>query len=215
MKRDMRRDIHPTLAADKWGYARALSLRLDHQFQALQEEPMGLPNVDGDGFKFHMAIGALGIVKPFDWMKWGEPHITTDAVPTLDDDSAWRHVTRIVRSERFCEGTFDACVRDGSLTALIRHLYLLRCTENGRPLGFPMFNDGTVEPGIRLAGIFAGTYGYTTGRTNLCDEDGCGRWSIEVQSTEAERKWYCSMLWHYVQATDEMYTLRRAKHSVI
>ena len=178
MKNTITSMIDPVVQADTWGLARALSFQLDHQYQPLMPQPLGLPDVKGNGFSFHAAIGALGIVAPFNWPEWKEPHIEKELVEFLDDDTAWRHVTRIVRSERFCEGNFDACVRDGSLTALVRHLYFLRYTDNGRPWTLPAFHDGTVEPGIRLVGTDGVTTGHTTGRSSVCVVDGCGRWSI-------------------------------------
>ena len=65
--------IHPTLAADKWGRARSLSFALDEGFEPLMVQVMGLPNLNGMSHNFHMALGALGLVKPFDWMKWDVP----------------------------------------------------------------------------------------------------------------------------------------------
>ena len=208
----MKYDIQPALAADKWGNARAISFRLDREFQAMMPKPLDLPDLGSEGFAFHRAIGALGIVKPFDWTKWGEPHIEKELVSSLDDDTAWRHVTRIIRAERFCEGTFDAHVRDGSLTTLIRHLYFLRCTENGRPTRIPMFEDGSVEMGVRLATVIGTTIGHSTGWSSTCGEAGCGWWTIEIERTDGDREFYCSSLWHYVEATEEMYALTASRH---
>lgn len=208
----MKHDIHPTIAADRWGNARAISFRLDHEFQSMMPVPLGLPDLGSEGFAFHRAIGALGIVKPFDWMKWGEPHIEKDMVSFLDDEKTWKHITRIVRAERFCEGTFDANVRDGSLTALVRHLYFLRRTDNGRPLQLPMFSDGAVEPGLRLASVKGTTIGHSTGRSATCTEGECERWAIEIEDSDGDRELRCSSLWHYVEATEEMFVLPRARH---
>ena len=204
--------IHPTLAADKWGRARALSCALDEGFEPLMVQVMGLPNVNGMSFNFHMALGALGLVKPFDWMKWDVPALTKEMVPTLDDDTAWRHVTRVVRSERFFEGNFDAHIRNGSLTALLRHLYILRCTENGRPLNFPMFSDGSVEPGLRLVGFSQGTIGHTTGRHEVCAQPDCSRWSVELEVHNGLRQYWCSDNWHYVQGAEELFILQSWSH---
>ena len=211
----MNTDIHPTLNAEKWGRARALSLLLDFTFEPLLVEVMGLPHVNGMGHQFHMALGALGLIKPFDWTHWGAPGLTTDMVPSLDDDASWRHITRIVRSERFCEGVFDSHIRDGSLTALLRHMYIMRCTDNGRPLDIPTFNDGSVEPGIRLATVKGTTMAHSTGRHGTCREVGCSRWTIEVELSNTDRVEVCSELWHYVAATDEMYRLPKNSHPYI
>lgn len=208
----MNTDIHPTVNADAWGRARALSLVLDSTFEPLLVEVMGLPHLNGMGHKFHMALGALGLIRPFSWTTWGAPGLTRDMVPTLDDDDAWRHITRIVRSERFCEGVFDSHVQDGSLTSLLRHIYFLRCTDNGRPSHLPLFNDGSVEPGIRLATVRGTTMGHSTGRHNTCNESGCSRWSIEIELSNTDRVEVCSELWHYVAATDEMYLLPKNRH---
>ncbi len=208
----MSHDIHPTLSADSWGYARALSLELDFQFQPLLVRVMGEPNLDGKGFKFHRAIGALGLVKPFDWPNWKMGPVTKDVVSTLDDDTAWRHVTRIVRSDRICEGNFDGHVANGTLTALVRHIHLLRRTENGRPLNFPMLDDGSVEPGIRLVSETDSTIGYTTGAWKTCDADSCSRWSVEIQLLNGARQFRCSEQWHFVYDTMEMYQLPHPPH---
>ena len=205
-------NLHPTLAADKWGRARALSFALDEGFEPLLVQVMGLPNLNGNGHHFHMALGALGLVKPFDWMKWDAPALTRELVPTLDDDTAWRHVTRVVRCERFCEGTFDAHIRNGSLTALLRHLYTIRCTENGRPLNFPMFSDGSVEQGLRLVGFNLGTIGHTTGRHDVCGQPECSRWSVELELSNGRRQYWCSDNWHYVHGAEELFILQSWSH---
>lgn len=69
----------------------------------------------------HVVVGELSMVHPFDWPKWKEPWPeNADAVAVLDEDMVSKHMTRIVRSNRFIEGNFEAAAKSG----LVSHLVL-------------------------------------------------------------------------------------------
>ena len=69
----------------------------------------------------HGVVGDLSMVAPFDWPKWQEPWPDgAEAVARMDRDTVSKHMTRIVRSNRFIEGNFEAAVESG----LVSHLVL-------------------------------------------------------------------------------------------
>lgn len=76
----------------------------------------------------HAVVGDLSMVAPFDWPKWKEPWPDgPEAVARMDLDTVSKHMTRIVRSNRFIEGNFEAAAASG----LVSHLVLrwLELTE--------------------------------------------------------------------------------------
>lgn len=80
----------------------------------------------------HAVVGDLSMVEPFDWPKWEEPWPDgPEAVAHMDRDTVSKHMTRIVRSDRFIEGNFEAAATSG----LVSHLVLrwLELTENAVP----------------------------------------------------------------------------------
>ena len=69
----------------------------------------------------HAVVGDLSMVAPFDWPKWKEPWPDgPEAVARMDLDTVSKHMTRIVRSNRFIEGNFEAAATSG----LVSHLVL-------------------------------------------------------------------------------------------
>lgn len=214
----MNSDIHPSLAADRWGNVRALCSVLDAANELLAvSEQLRRKETAAWTFDLRMAIGKVGLVKPFDWMKWGEPALTKEAIPDLDDDTAWRHVTRIARADRFMEGVFDQSVASGIMTALLRHIYDLRQTENGVPGSLPMLAEGFVEPGIRTVGVNSRTMGYTTGRIGECPVDGCSVAVVEIDGMhkKSASQWMCLSQFHYVPQTHELFRIPMSSHRMI
>lgn len=66
-------------------------------------------------------VGDLSMVAPFDWPKWQEPWPeTAEAVAQMDKETVGKHMTRIMRSNRFIEGNFEAAAKSG----LVSHLVL-------------------------------------------------------------------------------------------
>lgn len=80
-----------------------------------------------------IAVGDLNMVTPFDWPAWKEPWPeAADDVSDLDEELVSKHMTRIVRSDRFIEGNFEGAVRTGLVSWLV-----LRWLEITAPTGSP------------------------------------------------------------------------------
>ena len=78
-----------------------------------------------------MVVGDLNMVAPFDWPGWKEPWPeTADDVAGFDAELVSKHMTRIVRSDRFIEGNFEGCARNGLVSWLV-----LRWLEITEPKG--------------------------------------------------------------------------------
>lgn len=68
----------------------------------------------------HTVVGELSMVAPFDWPKWKEPWPENEeAISRMDRDTVSKHMTRIVRSDRFIEGNFEAAARSGLVSRLV------------------------------------------------------------------------------------------------
>lgn len=201
--------ISNPVMADRWARLRALSIHLDSEVAAESEAGAERASTDGALYHFRMAIGSVGLVKPFDWPKWGAPGLTTEMVPMLDDEMSWKHVTRIMRADRFNDGVFEAYARSGSLTALVRHLYELRETVNGWPKSFAVNPDGSVPEGLN---VFAGRRGtpfraQTTGKRYRCPDCNEG-WALEVLWGGGGLSRVCSREWHHMAERNEVHMLR-------
>jgi hypothetical protein len=67
----------------------------------------------------------LGVIKNFDWMSWAEPPPQLDQIDEYDEKQAGKHITRIIRSERFTWGELDANIKNDVLPTLCIRLCLL------------------------------------------------------------------------------------------
>jgi hypothetical protein len=63
-------------------------------------------------------LGGLRLVQPFDWNAWGAESIPVANLGRLDMDECVRHITRIVRADRFSEGVLAGAVTSGYLRAI-------------------------------------------------------------------------------------------------
>ena len=61
---------------------------------------------------------SLNLVQPFDWSHWGVPFEEPKDLWQLDINDCIRHITRIVRSDRFCEGNLHLATRSGTVAKL-------------------------------------------------------------------------------------------------
>ncbi len=60
-----------------------------------------------------------GLVQPFDWMRWREPFPQGIQLVPMDLQTVVKHVTRIVRGERFYENSLLMHVQQGGLLSLV------------------------------------------------------------------------------------------------
>jgi hypothetical protein len=172
----MKQETKAHLLKDRWGKLRYAAAEAE-QAVLLSEF---LPSDGGAFFRFRMALGTAGLVKPFDWMKWGAPPLTVEMVPQLTADDIWRHATRIVRGDRFHEGVFDAYVRDLSLTALARRAYELSETDQGWPHSFAQLDDGDLETGLVVESRLKDRVGVTTGFREQRTDSAHPGWDFQV-----------------------------------
>jgi len=188
----MKDETKVQLLKDRWGKLRYTAAAAE---QAVLISEI-LPNHRASFFEFRMAIGAAGLVKPFDWMKWDEPQLTAEMAARLPQDKVWRHATRILRGDRFCEGLFEAHVRDKSLMALARRAFNLSQTEDGWPRSFSELDDIDLETGLVVEGRIRDRVGVTTGfREQRTNAENLGwdfqvLWNDETCTMEDMNEWH-------------------------
>jgi hypothetical protein len=63
-------------------------------------------------------LGGLHLVQPFNWNAWGAEMVPVADLGQLDMGDCVRHITRIVRADRFSEGVLAGVVISGYLRAM-------------------------------------------------------------------------------------------------
>lgn len=71
-----------------------------------------------DAGQLSSLLGGVGLVQPFNWNAWKEPSPEIHELWMLSESDCIRHVTRIVRAERFNEGVLRGAVKSGRLSVL-------------------------------------------------------------------------------------------------
>ena len=71
-----------------------------------------------DAGQLSSLLGRVGLVQPFNWNAWNAPSPEIHEMWMLSAHDCIRHVTRIVRAERFNEGVLKSAVRSGRLSVL-------------------------------------------------------------------------------------------------
>lgn len=86
---------------------------------------------EADIAHLNVKIGSLHLVQPFNWNEWGADFPSRSGIADLSLADCVRHITRIVRLNRFSEGVLLNAVRSGELMALC-----MRAKEmaNGEPI---------------------------------------------------------------------------------
>jgi hypothetical protein len=81
--------------------------------------------------QLNVSIGSLHLVQPFNWNEWAADFPSREQIAELSLADCVRHITRIVRLNRFSEGVLFNAVRSGQLLALC-----MRAKEmaNGEPI---------------------------------------------------------------------------------
>lgn len=186
------------LMQDPWGRLRLATIEMEKAISVapllkkVNDETSVLPYLS----EFHRALSGCGLVRPFNWNEWGAPALTAENAAFLSDDEDWRHVTRIIRGDRFHEGVFRAHALDGSLVALVKRSYYVRQTTSGWPTALSEMDDMDLEIGLRVEGRRAGQVGTTTGFRsqirvgNLKDWEFQVLWNDGTTSIEQMRHWH-------------------------
>ena len=58
-------------------------------------------------------LARLNLVQPFDWMQWQELPVSEVDIDQLDVYGCVRHITRLVRADRFCENLLAGWIQGG------------------------------------------------------------------------------------------------------
>ena len=65
----------------------------------------------GDHLPMKRVMGRLNLVQPFKWMDWQAPPISEVDLSQLDINDCVRHITRLVRGDRFAEGLLASWIQ--------------------------------------------------------------------------------------------------------
>ena len=71
----------------------------------------------------------VGAIEGFDWMSWTEPKPSLETIRTFKQTHTKRHITRILREEKFSWGTLDENIKNKILPSLCIHLCELHKRE--------------------------------------------------------------------------------------
>jgi hypothetical protein len=108
---------------------------IDARWEALMQEIEKLSNSsspsEGELARLNVKIGALHLVQPFDWNAWEAPPLDQIEIGQLTLADCVRHITRLVRLNRFAEGVLMSAVAEGDLMALVTQA---RKQAGGRPI---------------------------------------------------------------------------------
>jgi len=63
-------------------------------------------------------LARVNLVQPFDWMNWPVPPVAEADFDRLDVHDCVRHITRLVRADRFCENLLAGWIQGGYLRKL-------------------------------------------------------------------------------------------------
>ena len=75
-------------------------------------------------------FGRLNLVQPFDWMQWQAPMLSEVDIDELTIDDCIRHITRLVRGDRFAENLLAGWIHEGYFRALCE---VARREADGKP----------------------------------------------------------------------------------
>lgn len=76
-------------------------------------------------------IAKLHLVQPFDWMQWQAPMLSEVDIDELSIDDCIRHITRLVRGDRFAENLLAGWIHEGYFRALCE---VARRKADGEPV---------------------------------------------------------------------------------
>lgn len=95
---------------------------IDTRWNQLLETLSGLENTTELSVKDHLEVvhqlGGLRLIQPFDWNAWGAEMVPVSDLGRLDIHDCVRHITRLVRADRFSEGVLAGAIAGGYLRTL-------------------------------------------------------------------------------------------------
>ena len=148
--------------------------------------------------KMHRAIAGAGLVRPFNWTEWKVPNPTLDEIPFLSEEDTWKFLTRIVRSDRFMEGNFDAACRAGHVPALaLRAYHHAMLDDEGWPKALPVSEDGYFETGLQCVAKARLVRGKAGRKRTACPDPSCPGWLVSMTWVRFPKRLVCSTRWHY------------------
>ena len=71
-----------------------------------------------DHVAMKICLARLNLVQPFDWMQWPELPLSEVDIDRLDIHGCVRHITRLVRADRFCENFLAGWIQGGDFRML-------------------------------------------------------------------------------------------------
>jgi len=80
--------------------------------------PLELPDFKKLHYEFFDLLHELVVLPDFNWVEWGAPGADIRDIDLYNRELIQKHITRIVRSEKFVEGAFNAAIDNGLLPAL-------------------------------------------------------------------------------------------------
>ena len=80
--------------------------------------PLELPDFKKLHYEYFDLLYELVVLPEFNWVEWGEPRAEIRDVDLYNRELLQKHITRIVRSEKFVEGAFNHAIDNGLLPEL-------------------------------------------------------------------------------------------------
>ena len=77
-----------------------------------------IPHNERDHITMKNCLGRLNLVQPFKWMDWPALPISEVDLDQLDINDCVRHITRLVRGDRFMEGLLASWIQSGHFRKL-------------------------------------------------------------------------------------------------
>jgi hypothetical protein len=90
-----------------------------------------LSHDERDQVAMKQAIAELHLVQPFNWMQWEAPMLSEVDIDGLSIEDCVRHITRLVRGDRFAENLLADWIHEGYFRTLCE---AARRKADGKPV---------------------------------------------------------------------------------
>ena len=81
-------------------------------------KPLNQPDFKKLHYEYFDLLHELVVLPNFNWMDWGFPSANIHEIDMYSREIVQKHITRIVRSEKFVENAFNSAISSGVLPAL-------------------------------------------------------------------------------------------------